>query len=102
MCFYSKCVGYCIDILFHLHNITQSLSLALSLCSQASQSGSLEEIRMEAVQVLPPAPRRVEMRRDPVLGFGFVAGSEKPVVVRSVTPGKQDHFLCTQSIGEMV
>lgn len=28
------------------------------------------------------------MRRDPVLGFGFVAGSEKPVVVRSVTPGK--------------
>uniref|UniRef100_A0A3B3UK74 FERM and PDZ domain containing 4 n=1 Tax=Poecilia latipinna TaxID=48699 RepID=A0A3B3UK74_9TELE len=36
---------------------------------------------------LPPAPRLVEMRRDPVLGFGFVAGSEKPVVVRSVTPG---------------
>lgn len=28
------------------------------------------------------------MRRDPVLGFGFVAGSEKPVVVRSVTPGE--------------
>uniref|UniRef100_A0AAV2LCS4 FERM and PDZ domain containing 4 n=1 Tax=Knipowitschia caucasica TaxID=637954 RepID=A0AAV2LCS4_KNICA len=27
------------------------------------------------------------MRRDPELGFGFVAGSEKPVVVRSVTPG---------------
>ncbi|CAB1329085.1 unnamed protein product [Coregonus sp. 'balchen'] len=27
------------------------------------------------------------MKRDPVLGFGFVAGSEKPVVVRSVTPG---------------
>ncbi|XP_035267689.1 FERM and PDZ domain-containing protein 4-like isoform X2 [Anguilla anguilla] len=26
-------------------------------------------------------------QRDPVLGFGFVAGSEKPVVVRSVTPG---------------
>ncbi|KAK2817940.1 hypothetical protein Q7C36_021873 [Tachysurus vachellii] len=53
--------------------------------NQASHSsGSLEEI---GVQVLPPAPRRVEMRRDPVLGFGFVAGSEKPVVVRSVTPG---------------
>ncbi|KAI5629511.1 FERM and PDZ domain-containing protein 4 isoform X2, partial [Silurus asotus] len=54
---------------------------------QVSQSGSLEEMRMEGVQVVPPAPRRVEMRRDPVLGFGFVAGSEKPVVVRSVTPG---------------
>uniref|UniRef100_A0A3Q3G7D7 FERM and PDZ domain containing 4 n=1 Tax=Labrus bergylta TaxID=56723 RepID=A0A3Q3G7D7_9LABR len=36
---------------------------------------------------VPPTPRNVEMRRDPVLGFGFVAGSEKPVVVRSVTPG---------------
>ncbi|MCJ8747885.1 hypothetical protein PDJAM_G00158620 [Pangasius djambal] len=55
--------------------------------NQASQSGSLEEMHVEGVQVLPPAPRRVEMRRDPVLGFGFVAGSEKPVVVRSVTPG---------------
>ncbi|XP_053333506.1 FERM and PDZ domain-containing protein 4-like isoform X2 [Clarias gariepinus] len=55
--------------------------------NQASQSISLEEMRVEGVQVLPPAPRRVEMWRDPVLGFGFVAGSEKPVVVRSVTPG---------------
>uniref|UniRef100_A0A3B3D578 FERM and PDZ domain containing 4 n=1 Tax=Oryzias melastigma TaxID=30732 RepID=A0A3B3D578_ORYME len=45
---------------------------------------SLEEVHLDGV---PPAPRLVEMRRDPVLGFGFVAGSEKPVVVRSVTPG---------------
>lgn len=51
---------------------------------------------MEGVQVLPPAPRRVEMRRDPVLGFGFVAGSEKPVVVRSVTPGKQEYTFVAQ------
>ncbi|XP_062865490.1 FERM and PDZ domain-containing protein 4-like [Trichomycterus rosablanca] len=52
-----------------------------------SKSSSLEEVRVDGVQALPPAPRRIEMRRDPVLGFGFVAGSEKPVVVRSVTPG---------------
>ncbi|XP_034031390.1 FERM and PDZ domain-containing protein 4-like isoform X2 [Thalassophryne amazonica] len=52
--------------------------------SQVSQSSSLEEVHQEGV---PPAPRLVEMRRDPILGFGFVAGSEKPVVVRSVTPG---------------
>lgn len=52
--------------------------------SQVSQSSSLEEVHLDGV---PPAPRLVEMRRDPVLGFGFVAGSEKPVVVRSVTPG---------------
>ncbi|XP_038141845.1 FERM and PDZ domain-containing protein 4-like isoform X1 [Cyprinodon tularosa] len=54
------------------------------LTNQGSQSSSLEEVHLDG---LPPAPRLVEMRRDPVLGFGFVAGSEKPVVVRSVTPG---------------
>ncbi|XP_028846144.1 FERM and PDZ domain-containing protein 4-like isoform X2 [Denticeps clupeoides] len=52
-----------------------------------SQSSSLEEVRLDGDKIIPPAPRKVEMRRDPVLGFGFVAGSEKPVVVRSVTPG---------------
>ncbi|XP_077436369.1 FERM and PDZ domain-containing protein 4-like isoform X3 [Vanacampus margaritifer] len=50
-------------------------------------SQSLEEVRLDGDKFVPPAPRKVEMRRDPVLGFGFVAGSEKPVVVRSVTPG---------------
>uniref|UniRef100_A0AAY5EGU5 FERM and PDZ domain containing 4 n=1 Tax=Electrophorus electricus TaxID=8005 RepID=A0AAY5EGU5_ELEEL len=54
-----------------------------------SQASSLEEVRLglDGEKLIPPAPRKVEMRRDPVLGFGFVAGSEKPVVVRSVTPG---------------
>ncbi|XP_065108465.1 FERM and PDZ domain-containing protein 4 isoform X1 [Paramisgurnus dabryanus] len=52
-----------------------------------SQSSSLDDIRVDVEKFVPPAPRKVEMRRDPVLGFGFVAGSEKPVVVRSVTPG---------------
>uniref|UniRef100_A0A8C8VK47 FERM and PDZ domain-containing protein 4 n=1 Tax=Pelusios castaneus TaxID=367368 RepID=A0A8C8VK47_9SAUR len=52
-----------------------------------TQSASFEDPRIESCQITPPAPRKVEMRRDPVLGFGFVAGSEKPVVVRSVTPG---------------
>uniref|UniRef100_A0A672SM61 FERM and PDZ domain containing 4 n=1 Tax=Sinocyclocheilus grahami TaxID=75366 RepID=A0A672SM61_SINGR len=55
--------------------------------SHLSQSSSLEEVRVDVDKFVPPAPRKVEMRRDPVLGFGFVAGSEKPVVVRSVTPG---------------
>ncbi|XP_030283460.1 FERM and PDZ domain-containing protein 4-like isoform X1 [Sparus aurata] len=55
--------------------------------NHVSQSNSLEEVRLEGDKFVPPAPRKVEMRRDPVLGFGFVAGSEKPVVVRSVTPG---------------
>uniref|UniRef100_A0A8C7YDD0 FERM and PDZ domain containing 4 n=1 Tax=Oryzias sinensis TaxID=183150 RepID=A0A8C7YDD0_9TELE len=55
--------------------------------NQLSQSNSLEEVRLDGDRFVPPAPRKVDMRRDPVLGFGFVAGSEKPVVVRSVTPG---------------
>ncbi|XP_060089947.1 FERM and PDZ domain-containing protein 4 isoform X2 [Heteronotia binoei] len=52
-----------------------------------TQSPPFDDPRLESCQITPPAPRKVEMRRDPVLGFGFVAGSEKPVVVRSVTPG---------------
>uniref|UniRef100_A0A8C4SJ56 FERM and PDZ domain-containing protein 4 n=1 Tax=Erpetoichthys calabaricus TaxID=27687 RepID=A0A8C4SJ56_ERPCA len=52
-----------------------------------THTAPFEELRFEGNQIIPPAPRKVEMRRDPVLGFGFVAGSEKPVVVRSVTPG---------------
>lgn len=27
-------------------------------------------------------PRRITLERDPELGFGFVAGSERPVIVR--------------------
>ncbi|KAG8451911.1 hypothetical protein GDO86_003921 [Hymenochirus boettgeri] len=55
--------------------------------SHLTQTSTFEDPRIEGCQINPPAPRNVEMRRDPVLGFGFVAGSEKPVVVRSVTPG---------------
>lgn len=56
-----------------------------------TQAIPFDDPRFESCQIIPPAPRRVEMRRDPVLGFGFVAGSEKPVVVRSVTPGEHQH-----------
>ncbi|XP_061081698.1 FERM and PDZ domain-containing protein 4-like [Conger conger] len=55
--------------------------------NHVSQSSSLEEVGVDGGPFVPPPPRKVDMRRDPVLGFGFVAGSEKPVVVRSVTPG---------------
>ncbi|XP_045467431.1 uncharacterized protein LOC123675910 isoform X2 [Harmonia axyridis] len=34
-----------------------------------------------------PEPRTVQLDRSPSLGFGFVAGSEKPVIVRFVTEG---------------
>lgn len=35
----------------------------------------------------PPKPRHVTLKRSPTLGFGFVAGSERPVIVRFVTEG---------------
>ncbi|XP_039948819.1 uncharacterized protein LOC120767035 isoform X1 [Bactrocera tryoni] len=34
-----------------------------------------------------PEPRMVTLERSPTLGFGFVAGSERPVIVRFVTDG---------------
>ncbi|XP_038057083.1 uncharacterized protein LOC119728774 isoform X2 [Patiria miniata] len=39
------------------------------------------------VEDIPPVEREVTLQRDRMLGFGFIAGSEKPVVVRSVTEG---------------
>lgn len=36
-------------------------------------------------EVPVPTPRHVTLIRSPTLGFGFVAGSEKPVIVRFVT-----------------
>uniref|UniRef100_A0A8C3QQU5 FERM and PDZ domain containing 4 n=1 Tax=Cyanoderma ruficeps TaxID=181631 RepID=A0A8C3QQU5_9PASS len=68
--------------------------------SHMTQSATFEDPRIESCQITPPTPRKVEMRRDPVLGFGFVAGSEKPVVVRSVTPGIIIEILrsCKESI----
>ena len=50
---------------------------------------------------LPPAPtpREVLLERHPELGFGFVAGSERPVVVRYVTEGgpSVNHLLAGNS-----
>ncbi|UYV62501.1 FRMPD3 [Cordylochernes scorpioides] len=50
-----------------------------------------------------PQPREVELKRDPEVGFGFVAGSEKPVVVRFVTEGRSPgdcrvHRSCKHSV----
>ena len=47
-----------------------------------------EDPRDDPDYIEPPKPRDIELIRDPQKGFGFVAGSEKPVVVRFVTEGK--------------
>lgn len=44
---------------------------------------------MECGQLPADALRQVKIQRDPFYGFGFVAGSERPVVVRSVTTGER-------------
>lgn len=44
---------------------------------------------MECGQLPSDILRQVKIQRDPNYGFGFVAGSEKPVVVRSVTTGRK-------------
>ncbi|KAK3099480.1 hypothetical protein FSP39_005085, partial [Pinctada imbricata] len=48
---------------------------------------SQDDPRDDPDYVEPPKPREIELTRDPQKGFGFVAGSEKPVVVRFVTDG---------------
>ncbi|XP_060597612.1 serine-rich adhesin for platelets-like isoform X4 [Ruditapes philippinarum] len=48
---------------------------------------SRDDPRDDPDYIEPPKPREVELVRDAQKGFGFVAGSEKPVVVRFVTEG---------------
>ncbi|XP_053399277.1 uncharacterized protein LOC123557003 isoform X4 [Mercenaria mercenaria] len=48
---------------------------------------SRDDPRDDPDYIEPPKPREVELVRDSQKGFGFVAGSEKPVVVRFVTEG---------------
>ncbi|XP_053437073.1 FERM and PDZ domain-containing protein 3 isoform X5 [Nycticebus coucang] len=55
---------------------------------------------MESEQLPAEILRQVTIHRDPIYGFGFVAGSEKPVVVRSVRPGgpSEDKLLAGDQI----
>jgi len=55
---------------------------------------------MEWEQLPTETWRQVTIRRDPIYGFGFVACSERPVVVRSVRPGgpSEDKLLAGDQI----
>ncbi|XP_004590228.2 FERM and PDZ domain-containing protein 3 [Ochotona princeps] len=55
---------------------------------------------MESEQLPAETLRQVTIHRDPIYGFGFVAGSERPVVVRSVRPGgpSEDKLLAGDQI----
>jgi len=43
---------------------------------------------MDSGSLTPGSARQVCIQRHPSHGFGFIAGSERPVVVRSVSAGK--------------
>lgn len=47
---------------------------------------------MDSGTLSPPSARQVTIKRDPTQGFGFVAGSQRPVIVRSVSAGWCAHI----------
>lgn len=57
-----------------------------------------EDPRDDPDYIEPPKPRDVELVRDTHMGFGFVAGSEKPVVVRYVTEGNNYSYIIYKCI----
>jgi hypothetical protein len=46
-----------------------------------------DESKNQINRIESPQKRQVTLYRDDNLGFGFIAGSEKPLVIRFVTPG---------------
>ncbi|CAG9804042.1 unnamed protein product [Chironomus riparius] len=52
-----------------------------------NKTTTFERPQRYGYDVTPPEPRTVVLQRSIAMGFGFVAGSEKPVIVRFVTEG---------------
>ncbi|CAG2101075.1 unnamed protein product [Medioppia subpectinata] len=59
-----------------------------------NKTTTYEDPRKDLEEEPPPLPRQIELIRDEKLNFGFVAGSEKPVIVRFVKEGgPSEHLL---------
>ena len=56
------------------------------LYSHVNKTTTYESPKLE-IPITHPEPRMVEITRDLVHGFGFVVGSEKPVLIRCVNEG---------------
>lgn len=57
-------------------------------CSHVNKTTTYETPIVKNLEPIEaPKPRNVTLERSQALGFGFVAGSEKPVIVRFVTEG---------------
>lgn len=64
------------------------LKPTISISSHVNKTSTYETPIVRTVEpVEAPEPRTVALERSSALGFGFVAGSEKPVIVRFVTEG---------------
>lgn len=64
----------------------------MCVSSHVDRYTTRDDPRQDPDYVEPPRPREVELVRDLEKGFGFVAGSEKPVVVRFVTEGQSSFY----------
>lgn len=66
----------------------QPFKVYLWLCVHCS-SAMLEESQdgMDSGTLSPASARQVTIQRHPTQGFGFIAGSQRPVIVRSVSAG---------------
>lgn len=69
------------------------INVGKHLCSHVEQSTTYCDPRTDLVFELPE-PREVAIVRHSQLGFGFVAGSERPVIVRFVTEGDNRLLNC--------
>uniref|UniRef100_A0A3B4TU91 FERM and PDZ domain containing 3 n=1 Tax=Seriola dumerili TaxID=41447 RepID=A0A3B4TU91_SERDU len=67
-------------------SLLSHLNLYLCLCVLCS-SAMLEESQdgMDSGTLSPASARQVTIQRHPTQGFGFIAGSQRPVIVRSVS-----------------
>lgn len=61
--------------------------VSASLCSHLNKTTTYEPPICYRYDDKPPEPRLVVLQRSSKMGFGFVAGSERPVIVRFVTEG---------------
>lgn len=64
-----------------------NITILPSLHSHLEKYTTRDDPRDDPDYVEPPKPREITLSRDSQKGFGFVAGSERPVVVRFVTDG---------------
>lgn len=78
----SRCSLFCYKL-----NLSFPVAVSLDSFSHLNKTTTYEAPMCYQFDEKPPEPRLVVLQRSPKMGFGFVAGSERPVIVRFVTEG---------------